>query len=123
MSNFAISRDGTRIAYDSLGAGPAVVLVAGAMQFRAFDPTTAAMAELLVGKGVRVINFDRRGRGESMEAPSFTLAGTIEDLRAISKDVQDSPRRPGGAGRQFIRGRHQPGRRGSRPGRWRHGAL
>src|SRR5215212_8872002 len=31
------SKDGTRIAYDQTGAGPAVILVAGALQFRAFD--------------------------------------------------------------------------------------
>ncbi|ALV46864.1 Pimeloyl-ACP methyl ester carboxylesterase [Arthrobacter alpinus] len=87
MSLFVTSDDGTRIAYDSQGSGPAVILVAGAMQFRAFDPGTAAMATLLSAQGFTVINFDRRGRGESAAAPSFTLANTIDDLRALIEKV------------------------------------
>ncbi|MEO8222890.1 MAG: alpha/beta fold hydrolase [Specibacter sp.] len=83
MSAFVTSCDGTRIAYDSQGSGPVVILVAGAMQFRAFDPATSAMAALLAAEGFTVVNFDRRGRGDSARAPSFTLADTIEDLRAL----------------------------------------
>ncbi|MCQ9163811.1 MULTISPECIES: alpha/beta fold hydrolase [unclassified Arthrobacter] len=83
MSSFATSRDGTRIAYDIEGSGPPVILVAGAMQFRGFDPTTSAMAALLARQGFTVVNYDRRGRGESAQAPSFTLADSIADLRAL----------------------------------------
>lgn len=83
MSSFATSSDGTRIAYDADGSGPPVILVGGAMQFRGFDSNTVAMAKLLAARGYTVINFDRRGRGESAQAPSFTLADTIEDLRAL----------------------------------------
>ncbi len=83
MTSLATSRDGTRIAYDVEGSGPSVILVAGAMQFRGFDPTTAAMARLLAARGFTVVNYDRRGRGESAQAPSFTLADTIEDLRVL----------------------------------------
>lgn len=90
MSSFATSRDGTRIAYDIEGSGPAVVLVGGAMQFRGFDSTTVAMAKLLAARGFSVINYDRRGRGESAQAPSFTLADTIDDLRALI-DVAGRP--------------------------------
>ncbi len=87
MSPFVTSADGTRIAYDSQGVGRAVILVAGAMQFRAFDATTSAMATLLAEHGFNVVNFDRRGRGESAKAPRFTLADTIEDLRALIEVV------------------------------------
>lgn len=90
MSLFVTSADGTRIAYDSQGSGKAVILVGGAMQFRAPDTTTSAMATLLAEHGFTVINFDRRGRGESAQAPSFTLANTIEDLRALI-DVAGGP--------------------------------
>ncbi|POH57081.1 alpha/beta fold hydrolase [Arthrobacter glacialis] len=83
MTAYVTSADGTRIAYDSQGSGPVVILVAGAMQFRAFDPTTSAMAILLAAEGFTVVNFDRRGRGDSAQAPSFTLADTIEDLRSL----------------------------------------
>lgn len=83
MSEFAISKDGTRIGYDQYGEGPAVILVGGAMQFRGFDPNTAEMAKLLAAKGFTVLNFDRRGRGESAEAPSLTLKDNIDDLGTL----------------------------------------
>ncbi len=40
------SRDGTSIAYDQAGAGPALILVDGALCFRAFGPM-GALAALL----------------------------------------------------------------------------
>ena len=83
MTEFVTSRDGTRIAYDRVGEGPAVILVAGAMQFRAFDPTTVEMAKLLAEKGFTVLNYDRRGRGESARTTSLTLADSIDDLAAL----------------------------------------
>lgn len=83
MSEFAISKDGTRIGYDRHGEGPAVILVGGAMQFRGFDPNTVEMAKLLAAKGFTVLNFDRRGRGESADAPSFTLKDNIDDLGTL----------------------------------------
>jgi pimeloyl-ACP methyl ester carboxylesterase len=83
MSEFVTSKDGTRIAYDQVGEGPAVILVAGAMQFRGFDPTTVEMAKLLAGEGFTVINYDRRGRGESAGASSFTLRGDVDDIAAL----------------------------------------
>ena len=43
-SHIVISRDGTSIAYDREGSGPPVILVGGAFQFRAFDPTTMLCA-------------------------------------------------------------------------------
>ncbi|MFH5880064.1 alpha/beta fold hydrolase [Arthrobacter sp. NA-172] len=83
MSEFAISKDGTRIGYEQHGDGPAVVLVAGAMQFRGFDPTTTEMGKLLAANGFTVFNYDRRGRGESADASSFTLKDDIDDLAAL----------------------------------------
>jgi pimeloyl-ACP methyl ester carboxylesterase len=83
MSEFITSPDGTRIAYDRVGDGPVVILVAGAMQFRGFDPATATMARLLAGKGFAVVNYDRRGRGESANATSLTLHNEIDDLSAL----------------------------------------
>jgi hypothetical protein len=35
------SQDGTTIAFDKVGSGPAVILVNGAMAYRAFDPSMA----------------------------------------------------------------------------------
>src|SRR6266516_6461156 len=56
------SNDGTAIAFDRLGAGPAVILVGGAFQHRAIDQQTARLAELL-GPAFTVFHYDRRGRG------------------------------------------------------------
>jgi pimeloyl-ACP methyl ester carboxylesterase len=83
MSDFVTSVDGTRIAYDSQGTGPAVILVGGAMQFRGFDPATVEMAGLLAAQGFTVINYDRRGRGESANASDFFLANEIDDIAAL----------------------------------------
>ncbi|HWU47038.1 MAG TPA: alpha/beta hydrolase [Humibacter sp.] len=87
MSEFAKSKDGTRVAYDREGTGPAVILVGGAMQFRGFDPTTAAMAGMLADRGFTVVNYDRRGRGESAGATSFALADELDDLAALIDEV------------------------------------
>jgi hypothetical protein len=41
------SQDGTTIAFDKVGSGPAVILVNGAMAYRAFDPSMAHLANSL----------------------------------------------------------------------------
>jgi pimeloyl-ACP methyl ester carboxylesterase len=86
MSSTAISKDGTKIAFDRTGSGPAVILVNGAMQFRAFDPFMANFAEKL-SKDFTVYNYDRRGRGESGDNPPFAKEREIEDLQALVADA------------------------------------
>ena len=51
------SKDGTKIAFDKVVSGPAVILVSGATAYRAFDPFMAHLAELL-GKHFTVYNYD-----------------------------------------------------------------
>ncbi len=89
MTEFVTSADGTRIAYDREGSGPPVILVGGAMQFRGFDPTTIEMAKMLASHGFDVVNYDRRGRGESPADAPITLAQTIDDLRALVDEVTE----------------------------------
>jgi pimeloyl-ACP methyl ester carboxylesterase len=86
-SHTAISHDGAAIAYDREGSGPPVVLVGGAFQFRAFDPTTKRMATLLAERGYSVINYDRRGRGESAHDAPMDLHHNLADLRAIVSEL------------------------------------
>ena len=64
------SKDGTKIAFDKVGSGPAVVLVTGALSHRAFNPTLQQLAELL-GKDFTVYKYDRRGRGQSGDIQPF----------------------------------------------------
>ena len=58
-----ISADGTSIAVERMGRGPALVLVDGAMCYRGFGPMPA-MAKRLAGH-CTVYHYDRRGRGDS----------------------------------------------------------
>lgn len=76
------SRDGTRIAFDRLGQGPALILVGGALSDRSGAVTLArALAPHLT-----VYAYDRRGRGDSgdeaVDEP-HGLAREIEDLDAL----------------------------------------
>ncbi|MFN8467414.1 MAG: alpha/beta hydrolase [Caldilineaceae bacterium] len=80
-----ISKDGTNIAFDQIGSGPTVILVAGAIQHRAFDQETAYLADLLAPY-FNVINYDRRGRGESGDTQPYAPAREIEDIDALIQD-------------------------------------
>ncbi len=80
------SQDGTTIAFDKVGSGPAVILVNGAMAYRAFDPSMAQLAELL-GQHFTVYNYDRRGRGASSDKEPFAKEREIEDLQALVEDA------------------------------------
>jgi pimeloyl-ACP methyl ester carboxylesterase len=73
------SADGTPLAFDQSGAGPALILVLGAFNVR---PTGAPLAQALA-QHFTVLNYDRRGRGESGDTAPYTLAREIEDLAAL----------------------------------------
>lgn len=72
-----ISRDGTSIACFVEGAGPPLLLVHG----MTFDHETAwaRLARRLRGE-VRLCSMDRRGRGASGDAPSYSFAREVEDV-------------------------------------------
>jgi pimeloyl-ACP methyl ester carboxylesterase len=75
------SADGTRIAYDRYGEGPAVILIAGAMgyrKFRKFEQIATALSEHCT-----VINYDRRGRGDSGEAGPVSVQHEVDDIAAL----------------------------------------
>ena len=73
------SADGTTIAFDQLGSGPPLVLVSGAMCGRRADQ---AIAEALAG-GFTVLNYDRRGRGDSDAIGPYAVEREIDDLAAV----------------------------------------
>ncbi len=75
------SRDGTKIAYEKHGAGPAVILVDGALGFRGMGFGNT-LAELL-SKQFTVYTYDRRGRGESTNSKPFSIDREIEDIEAL----------------------------------------
>jgi pimeloyl-ACP methyl ester carboxylesterase len=77
--NVTTSSDGTRIAYDRTGVGPALVVVNGALGDRT---ATAALAEALAPK-LTVFSYDRRGRGDSGDTQPYAVEREIEDLEAM----------------------------------------
>jgi pimeloyl-ACP methyl ester carboxylesterase len=79
--NSVISRDGTHIAYDQLGEGSPLVLVGGAFNTRTFGPN-GGLAPLLA-EHFTVINYDRRGRGDSTDTAPYSVEREIEDLQAL----------------------------------------
>ncbi|SFN59634.1 alpha/beta fold hydrolase [Mycetocola miduiensis] len=83
MTGFSTSADGTRIAFQREGNGPAIILVGSANQFRAFDTGTAEVARMLAENGFTAITFDRRGRGESMDTLPFDVDREVDDIRAL----------------------------------------
>lgn len=83
MTEHVLTPDGTRIAYDRLGAGRPLILIGGAGQFRAVDPDTRELAGELARRGFDVVHHDRPGRGDSGGAPPFGLAGEIAAVRAL----------------------------------------
>ena len=84
----ATSKDGTKIAYDKLGHGPAVILVAGAMCSRSFW-SGPELAKLLA-RSFTVYNYDRRGRGDSGDTRPYAVAREIEDIEALIDDAGGS---------------------------------
>jgi pimeloyl-ACP methyl ester carboxylesterase len=75
------SKDGTSIAYESVGSGPPLVLVDGAMCYRDSGPMRP-MAEALKDT-YTVYLYDRRGRGESGNTLPFAAEREVEDLDAL----------------------------------------
>jgi pimeloyl-ACP methyl ester carboxylesterase len=75
------SADGTRIAYDRYGEGPAVILVGGALGYRTFK--TMEQIATALAEHCTVINYDRRGRGDSGPAGPASVEREVEDLAAL----------------------------------------
>ncbi len=80
--NTVTSRDGTTIAFDQYGTGPAIILVDGALQYRAFDQGMVQLAELLA-QHFTVFHYDRRGRGDSTDTKPYAVDREIEDIEAL----------------------------------------
>jgi pimeloyl-ACP methyl ester carboxylesterase len=73
------SYDGTTIAFDQSGTGPALILVAGALTTRAARHPLAAR----LTQHFSVFTYDRCGRGESGDRAPYAVEREIEDLDAL----------------------------------------
>ena len=88
MTQFVTSADGTPIAYEKVGAGPAVVLVEGAMCYRDFGSSRDVAAAL--ADDYTVFIYDRRSRGESGDTLPYSPAREVEDLAAVIEAAGDA---------------------------------
>lgn len=75
------SKDGTTLAYDVRGSGPALIYITGASCFRNFSPVRKD-AKTMAAE-FRVYTYDRRGRGDSGDATPWAVEREVEDVEAI----------------------------------------
>jgi hypothetical protein len=93
-------RDGTTIAFEKTGSGPAVIIVAGALTHRHIyrDKYTSLTEKL--SKHFTTYIYDRRGRGETTH-----LGTSLDRWRAGRSPTPESARPRGGA---FVDYRPRP---------------
>jgi pimeloyl-ACP methyl ester carboxylesterase len=90
------SKDGTSIAYEKLGQGPALVIVCGVLgDHQQHEGLTRLLAEYFT-----VYNIDRRGHGESGFTAPYAVEREIEDIDALITQA---------GGSAFVYGSSGPG--------------
>jgi pimeloyl-ACP methyl ester carboxylesterase len=80
------SNDGTRIAFDQSGQGPALILVAGASSTRVDQASVAAA----LAPSFTMFAYDRRGRGDSGDTRPYAVEREVEDLEALIDEAGGS---------------------------------
>jgi hypothetical protein len=87
-SGTVVSSDGTAIGFTRSGDGPPMVVVDGALCYRAFGPS-AKLADRL-SRHATVYTYDRRGRGESRDTPPYAVEREVDDLAAVIAEAGGS---------------------------------
>src|SRR6185369_16666622 len=82
------SKDGTRIAFDQTGKRPAIILVNGALGTRS-HASPDSLAGIL-SKEFTVIDYDRRGRGDSGDTLRYAVQCEIEHIEALIDEIGGS---------------------------------
>src|SRR5689334_2870977 len=81
--NKVTSKDGTALAFERSGKGPALVLVAPAFATRADMASLAAS----LSPYFTVFAYDRRGRGDSGDTQPYAVEREIEDIGALISEA------------------------------------
>jgi pimeloyl-ACP methyl ester carboxylesterase len=82
------SLDGTPIAFERTGTGAPVILVDGALCYRASGPGRPLAREL--SRQFTVYTYDRRGRGESGDTAPYAVQREVEDIAALIEEAGGS---------------------------------
>ena len=90
------SQDGTAIAYEQTGQGPALVIVGGVLG----DHSQQAGLAALLANDFTVFNIDRRGHGASGFTSPYAVEREVEDLDAVLTEA---------GGSAFVYGTSGPG--------------
>lgn len=77
------SKDGTKIAFEKSGTGPAVIIVSGALSARTFFEGEPRLLVEMLSTHFSVYIYDRRGRGESTDEQPYAVQREIEDLESL----------------------------------------
>lgn len=75
------SKDGTPLAYDVYGSGPALIYITGASCYRSFKPVVQDAK--VFAAAFTVYTYDRRGRGDSGNTLPYSMEREIEDIEAM----------------------------------------
>ena len=73
------STDGTEIAFEKLGSGPALIIVGGSLADHQFYLPLANE----LSSHFTIYTYDRRGRGQSGDMSPYTVERELEDLAAL----------------------------------------
>ncbi|WP_248964569.1 alpha/beta fold hydrolase [Sphaerisporangium perillae] len=95
---FVTSQDGTRIAYDSIGSGPAVIVIGGGPVDRTAESPLAA----LLAEHFTIYSYDRRGRGETVDTAAYSVDREFDDLQALITEAGGSAMVYGTSGGAMI---------------------
>jgi pimeloyl-ACP methyl ester carboxylesterase len=79
------SKDGTAIAFDRIGHGPAVILIDGALCYRGIGQS-GKLANLMA-QDFTVFTYDRRGRGASGDSLPYAVEREVEDIEALLSEA------------------------------------
>jgi pimeloyl-ACP methyl ester carboxylesterase len=81
MPHTVRSSDEVPIAFERTGGGPPLIIVDGAIAYREVGPSGKLAKEL--SHRFTVYRYDRRGRGQSGDAPTYSIQREIDDIQAL----------------------------------------
>lgn len=82
------SKDGTSIAYERAGTGPALILIDAAGHYREFSSFGGLIG--LLAADFTVYHYDRRGRGDSTDVTPYAVEREVDDVAALIDEAGGS---------------------------------